>query len=215
MRPQINRLETKLRIIERARDLFLKLGVRSVSMDDIASQLGISKKTLYLHVSDKDDLVSEVLRHQITQMQSETRQCCDEAANAVDEVFKTMHMVLKQFRNMNPVVVFDLHKYHYNAWLEFNKYKNEFLLDMITSNLHRGVKEGYYRSDINIAVLAKFRLEASMIPFNMEVFPPSSFNVASVTVTIIENFLYGVSTEKGFKQIEAYKIDKNLQWQSI
>lgn len=207
-------METKQRIIERARDLFLKLGVRSVSMDDIATQLGMSKKTLYQHLSDKDELVSEVLRHQITHMQSETRQCCEEAENAVDEVFKTMHMVLQQFRNMNPVVVFDLHKYHYKAWLEFNRYKNEFLLDIITGNLHRGVKEGYYRPDIDIAVLAKFRLEASLIPFNLDVFPPDKFNVAAVTVTIIENFLYGVSTEKGFKQIEAYKKDKHLPWTS-
>lgn len=205
-------METKQRIIERARDLFLTLGIRSVSMDDIATQLGMSKKTLYQHVSDKDELVSEVLRQQIHHMQNETVHCCREAENAVDEVFKSMHMVMKQFRNMNPVVLFDLHKYHYNAWLEFNAYKNKFLLDMITTNLHRGVKEGYYRQDIDIAILAKFRLEASLIPFNLEVYPPSSFNVTAVTIAIIENFLYGVSNEKGFAQIEHYKKERNLTW---
>lgn len=205
-------MEQKTRLIEQARELFMRLGVRSVSMDDIATQLGMSKKTVYQHVADKDELVDLVLQAEIKKMQTETLACSETARDAVDEIFNTMFMVMKHFNNMNPVIVFDLHKYHFNSWLKFMEYKNNFLLKVIQRNLEKGIQEKNYRADIRIDILAKYRLESMMLALNMEAFPPAQYNSAEVTIVMIENFLYGVSTEKGYQLIETYKKERDIKW---
>lgn len=178
-------------------------------MDDIVGQIGISKKTLYQHFEDKDELVERVVAFETTRIQEECYTCATSAENAVEEIFKVMEMVMQHFRNMNPMVLFDMHKFHDRAFAKFMEHKNIFLLDVISTNLKRGVNEGYFRQDINIDILAKFRLESMMLAFNMEAFPPLKYNAAEVTIIVIENFLYGLATSSGFKLIEQYKSKKN------
>ncbi|MFN5422370.1 MAG: TetR/AcrR family transcriptional regulator [bacterium] len=205
-------MDVKQRIIEQARALFFRLGIRSVSMDDIASHMGISKKTIYQHFTDKDELVESIVLAETNRMQNDCINLCNTAENAVHEIFKTMEMVVEQFRNINSIVLFDMQKFHFNAFKRFMEYRNNFLINIIANNLEKGVKEGNYRPDINIDVLSKFRLESMMLAFNLEAFPPDKYNAAEVTLIMIENFLYGVSTEKGFNKIEAYKKERNNKW---
>jgi len=174
-------------------------------MDEIATHLGISKKTVYQHFQDKDELVDRVLQMQINNMQEETTETVRSASNAIEEIFNTMDMMVKHSRNMNPMVLFDLQKYHLSSFQKFHAYKNDFLLNIISNNLKKGVEEGLYRSDIKIEILSKFRLETLMIGFNMDAFPADKYNVTEVSLVIIENFLYGLATEKGFNMIESYK----------
>jgi AcrR family transcriptional regulator len=202
-------MEPKNRIIQQARDLFVRLGIRSVSMDDIAGQVGMSKKTLYQHFADKDELVEKVVELEIGRMQTECNLCSSSAENAVEEIFKTMEMMMQHLRDMNPMVLFDLHKFHIHAFGKFMEHKNKFLLDIISNNLRRGMEEGFFRQDIRVDILAKFRLESMMLAFNMDAFPPAKYNVAEVTLAMIENFLYGLATESGYKRIEQYKSKKN------
>lgn len=201
-------METKERIITEATHLFLRLGIRSVSMDEIATQLGISKKTVYQHFEDKDQLVDRVLEEQIKLMQAEALHTVESSSNAIEEIFNTMDMMVKHSRNMNPMVLFDLQKYHFGSFQKFATHKNDFLFNIILNNLKKGVEERLYRSDINIEILAKFRLETLMIGFNMDAFPTDKFNVTEVSLVIIENFLYGLATEKGFNMIESYKFKR-------
>lgn len=205
MRRQTHNMELRNRIIAQAKNQFMRLGIRSVSMDDICSQLGISKKTIYQHFKDKDELVDIVLQEEISVMQEEALGCCLPSKNAVEEIFNTMQLITKQLANMNPVVLVDLHKYHFASFQQFMEHKNSFLLDIISSNIKRGISEGYYREDLQVEILAKYRLESMMLAFNMDIFPTSRYNLAEVSIAIIENFLYGLATEKGFKLIEEYK----------
>ena len=205
-------MDIKLRIIEQARTLFFRLGIRSVSMDDIAGHMGISKKTIYQHFTDKDELVDCVVLAETNRMREDCLELFNLSENAVDEIFKTMEMVVEHFRNINPMVVFDMQKFHFNAFVKFMEYRNNFLIKIIANNLEKGVQEGNYRPDINIDVLSKYRLESMMLAFNMEAFPPAKYNAAEVTLIMIENFLYGVSTETGFKKIEEYKKERKNKW---
>jgi hypothetical protein len=138
-------------------------------------------------------------------MQNEAIGCCLPSKDAVDEIFNTMQLITKQMGNMNPVVLVDLHKYHFTSFQQFMQHKNTFLLDIISKNLKRGIAEGYYRQDLQVEILARYRLESMMLAFNMDIFPTSRYNLAEVSIAIIENFLYGLATENGFKLIEAYK----------
>ena len=206
-------LDIKDRIIEKAHELFMRYGIRSVSMDDIALQLGMSKKTLYLHVADKDELVEGVLDMEVDQGQNKCINCSVSARDAVEEIILTMEQIVEQFRNMNPMVLYDLQKFHFRSFQKFLKYKNEFLYDVIRKNLERGIEEQLYRPEINVDVISRFRLETMMMAFNMDIFPPRKYNLAEVTREIIEHYLYGLSTLKGYKLILKYN-EQRLKKQS-
>jgi hypothetical protein len=89
------------------------------------------------------------------------------------------------------------------------EHKNTFLTKVITDNLKRGINEGLYRADTKVEILAKYRLQMLMLPFDMEAYPPMQFNLVEVSNAMIENFLYGLSTEKGYQLIEKYKSERN------
>ena len=201
-------MEPKERIIKEARGLFFRVGIRSVTMDDIAAQVGMSKKTLYQHFADKDELVDNLVDGEIGLMQEETMACINNSANAIEEIFISMEMANKHFTKMNPMVLFDLHKFHFNSFQKFMDHKNTFLMSVITDNLKRGLTENLYRTDTKIDIMAKYRLQMLMLPFDMEAYPPMQYNLIDVSNAMIENFLYGLSTEKGYKLIEQYKKER-------
>src|SRR5205085_7686535 len=143
--------------------------------------------------------------------------CREHSKDAVDEIFITMEQIAEQFRNMNPMVIYDLEKFHANSFQKFLKHKNEFLLEVIRKNMERGIKEELFRPEIDIDILSKFRLESMMIAFNMSLFPPRKYNLAAVTQEIIEHYLYGLATLKGHKLILKYKEQrkKNLSYEEV
>jgi len=174
-------------------------------MDDIATHLGMSKKTIYQYFADKDELVDAVVEEDIRNMQKDCSFCNDVSRDAVDEIFLTMEQILEQFRNMNPMVLYDLEKFHFASFQKFLRHKNDFLMKIISQNIERGIKEELYRPEVNVDVMSRFRLESMMIPFNISLFPPKKFNLVDVTREIIEHFVYGLATLKGHKQILKYK----------
>jgi TetR/AcrR family transcriptional regulator, cholesterol catabolism regulator len=131
-------MEVKERILLKATELYMCYGVKSVTMDDIALQTGVSKKTIYQFYADKDELVEAVFLSEINHSEA----CCDRdraaAENAIDEVFKAMEMIEEMFRNMNPSLLYDIQKYHPRAFQHFEKHKNEYIQVMIRENLQRG-----------------------------------------------------------------------------
>ena len=201
-------MNIKERIQEKAHELFMQYGIRSVSMDDIANQLGMSKKTLYQYFADKDELVEAVVDGHISIIQTDCTGCRKDARDAVHEVFITMERIIEQFSNMNPMVLNDLAKFHFKAYQRFREHKDKFLAKIIRENIEWGKKEELYRPDINTDVMSKFRLESMMIPFNISVFPPGKYNLAELSGQIIEHFVYGLVTIKGHKLILKYKQEK-------
>ena len=123
--------ETELRIQQEAHTLFMQYGLKSVSMDDIASKLGISKKTIYQFFSDKEQLVIRV----ITGILKKNQETCDfdrkRASDAIHEIFLAMQQMAELFHHMNPSVLFDMHKYYPEAYKVFLKHKNNYLYNVI------------------------------------------------------------------------------------
>ncbi len=195
-------LEQKDRILIRARDLFLQFGIRSVSMDDIASSLGISKKTIYLFFSDKDELVMGVIQGKMNESQSICVRDQHDAENAVDELFRAIDMLDEHLSTMNPAVLFDLKKYHPAAFQLLERHKNDFLMGIVQQNLRRGIEEGLYRPDIHVDVLAKYRIESMLLSFEPAFYTKHKLSVAEVERILLEHYLYGIVTIAGYKLIE-------------
>jgi len=182
----------------------MKYGIRSVSMDDIANHLGMSKKTLYQYYADKDELVDAVVEGHISMIQKDCVTCRQDAKDAVHEIFITMERIMEEFSNMNPMLLYDLEKFHFKAYQKFREHKNKFLAQIIRQNIEWGIKDDLYRPGINVDVMCKFRLESMMIPFNVSLFPPGRYNLAALSEIIIEHFVYGLATIKGHKMIQKY-----------
>jgi hypothetical protein len=206
-------MDNKERILVKTKELFMQYGIRSVSMDDIASNMGMSKKTLYQYYADKDELVRAVIEGHITEVQDECTGCKLHAKDAIHEIFLTMEHIIEELNNMNPMVIYDMEKFHHGSFMKFQDYKNKFLAEMIRKNLEWGVKEELYRSDINVDIMIKFRLESLMIPFNVSLFPPGKYNLATVSTVLIEHFVYGLATVKGHKLIQKYNEQRQKKQQ--
>jgi AcrR family transcriptional regulator len=201
----ITETNTKVRIREKANELFLRYGVRSVSMDDIANQLGMSKKTIYQYFTDKNELVDAVVDEEVKDMQNDCMQSSEAARDPIEEIFLTVDKLVEQLGNMNPMVLYDLEKFHVRAYQRFLEHRNRFLLQIIRKNIEWGIKEELYRSDIDVDVISKFRLDSMMIPFNIDLFPPSKYKLADVSKIIIEHFVFGLASLKGHKLILKYQ----------
>ena len=151
LHPIMAETDTKQRIRQAAHNLVMQYGIRSVSMDDIAAHLGMSKKTIYQYFKDKDELVEAVVDDII-----DTNQCVcnadrEKADNAVHEIFLVMDMMVEMFKTMNPSILFDMQKYHPAAFVKFQKHRNDYLYNICRQNLERGIAEELYRPGINVA----------------------------------------------------------------
>lgn len=198
-------MEAKERILVKSHELFNRYGIRSVSMDDIAAQLGMSKKTLYQYYTDKDDLVNAVFDIVLTTNKSQCTDCIKKGENAIHEVFLSFDMVEEMLKNMNPSLMFDMQKYHPSAFKKFDDFRNGFLYKVIKANLERGIREELYREDIDTDILSRYRLHSVLLSFNQEVFPSNKSNLAYIEQQLLECFLYGLATPKGQKLIQKYK----------
>ena len=204
----ITELDTKQRIQKAAHDLLMQYSIRSVSMDDIAANLGMSKKTIYQYFKDKDELVEAVVDDVI-----DTNQCIcnddrEKADNAVHEIFLVMDMMAEMFKTMNPSILFDMQKYHPSAYRKFLKHRNEYLYNVCRQNLERGIREELFRSEIHVDILARYRVETMLIAFNPEFQRNVKQSLLEIEKEIIIHYLFGLVSLKGYKLVLKYMEQK-------
>lgn len=198
-------METKERILGKAHELFNRYGFRRVTMDEIALKSGMSKKTIYQSFANKDELVDAVVEEHINKSVATCEDNSSKAENAVHEIFLNIDMIQDLMCEMNPAVYEDMEKFFPAAFTKFFHHKNNYIFRKVQENLEKGIEEGYFREELNIDVITKFRIETIFIPFNQSVFPYGKYNLAEVEIETLELYLYGISTIEGRKLIRKYK----------
>lgn len=205
LRPLMTDIDTKQRIQTAAHSLVMQYGIRSVSMDDIATHLGMSKKTIYQYFKDKDELVEAVVDEVIAANQCACKADIDRSENAVHEIFLVMDMMAEMFKTMNPSILFDMQKYHPAAFAKFSKHKNEFLYNVCSQNLQRGIKEELYRPEMAVDILCRYRVETMFVPFHPEFQQKLKHSLGKIEEEILVHFLFGLVSLKGYKLIMKYR----------
>ena len=198
-------METQERIELAAHELFYRFGIKSVTMDDIAKHLSMSKKTIYTFFEDKDQIVTQLCNKDLHNRQCRFEQIAQASKNAIDEILMMMKYMGEMFSGMNPNLFYDMQKYHPNAYKNFRAFKEEKILKMVVENLQKGIEQELYRKDMDIRIIAKLRVEQVEMAFNPSIFPPDKFKPVQVQMQLLDHFMHGISTLKGHKLINKYK----------
>jgi TetR/AcrR family transcriptional regulator, cholesterol catabolism regulator len=195
-------MESKERIIQKADELFKKFGIRSITMDDVARNIAVSKKTIYQFFKDKDELVTEVVRISLNHDMNCIGQMYEDCPTALDEIIAMSRYMKTNLANINPTLMYDMQRYHPRAWEIWNAHKRNFILNSVQKNLERGILEELYRPDIPIEALAILRLEEIQLSFNIDYFPATKYNFIEVNLAFMDHFVRGIVTPKGLTHLE-------------
>lgn len=196
-------METKrTEVIERSSLLFMKFGIKSVTMDDVARELGISKKTLYKYFSDKSELVNAILNSKLDYDKAVCGVSRETSENAIDELFNLSKLGMEHIGNINPVVFYDLKKYHPEGWQLMQEHKWHFMLDTIRLNIARGIKEGMYRDNLDAEVIARLYVASTDLILGGDVFPFPEFKIDKVFLETVRFHVRGMASDKGIAYLK-------------
>lgn len=182
--------------------LYMKYGIKSVTMDDVAKELGISKKTLYLYVKDKEDLVKQVVSYHITKQNCEFDHIELENMNAIDVLLHVSQQVLQFFSDFTPNVRYDLQKYYPTVLKLFSDHRNEHIYKNIRTNLDKGIKDGLYRNNIDPHVIAATYVSRIDVIFDNTYFPHDKYSFSHLFQELFTYHIYGIASKKGIEYYE-------------
>ena len=196
-------------ILTESEKLFMKYGMRSVTMDNIAKHLGMSKKTIYAHFKDKNELVNKLFTQMLYKDKCEIEECNNKAQNAIEEVFMIMDYLKECLSGINPIVFYDLEKYHSDAHKIMMDFHQTHVYNLVKAGLERGIKENIFRKNINIEVLAAARVGQIKWTFESELIRSGKYSMYDVIQELTLHFLFGICTLSGQVLINNYTLQKN------
>ncbi len=194
----------KDRIMLQASEMFIRSGIKAITMDDIASETGVSKRTIYEIFSDKDDLLRSCIGHMDEKFRQEKEQAVSETKDIIDLVFTFIKIGVKAINNINPLFNSDLKKYHYQIWKEIYRISSERHRSHIQNVIRQGIDEGVFRNNIDVEIVGMLLSEQLRIMSDEAIFPSVRFSKAVVFENIVINFFRGIATKKGLDLIEKY-----------
>jgi len=194
--------ETRSHLLRNSRQLFIKYGVKSLTMDDIARELGMSKKTIYQFVSAKNELVVQAMEAHLEVEKVHIAGILERAPNSVQGMLGILEYMISELRQLNPSVIYDLQKYYPDAWAVLNNYRYQFVLGMITRNLEKGKEEGVYRQDLNTLIIGRVYVKALDVLLDQQTFPISQFNFIDIYSEFIRYHLRGIVSAEGLSHLD-------------
>lgn len=198
-----NKLKMKIpeSILSAAFELFMNFGVKSVSMDDIAQRLGISKKTIYASVETKEDLILHVIGNFLELEESNIRKIIAGSSDAVDEIININRHILSYLRVMKPSLIFDLKKYYPECWDMIENTHLTFIREVIEQNILRGQQEDLYRQDLLPFVISKLFITKSLMIIDEKEFSLVKHDLYELIMQLEKYHLYGIVSPAGQERL--------------
>lgn len=196
-------MDIRNKIVESALNQFLIYGVRNVSMNSIAADIGISKRTIYEIFKDKTELVHNCMEKLKYDHEERSRKISSSSNNVIETFFTFMKEGIKTMSSINPVFFRDVRKFYLISWNTIIAEIEKDHLYMTEKLLEKGIKEGLFRDDIDLKIVSKLFHEQINLIADEKIFPRDEFNHADIFQSLIINFVRGISTTKGIKIIES------------
>jgi AcrR family transcriptional regulator len=200
----------KSRILEKGTELFFRYGVKTVTMDAIASELGISKKTIYQHFPDKDSMVYEVVKTFTEQDLAKWKELDRLYSNVIEKMFKSFEMTKDLLTQMNPRLLFEIQKYFPNAFKLFAEHSETCIHENLIADFKKGAQFGYFRNDVDFELLARLRMAEVNFVFNPDFYPNNKLPLFETQLVLLDIFMRGILTEKGLTLYTSYQNNLNL-----
>lgn len=189
-------------IITEVGKLFMRYGIKNLSMEDIARELGISKKTLYQYFSDKNDLVSVIVQKSLEEPDCEMNIDGSKGETAIDVLIYVSRYLISRFSQINPMLNFELRKYYPEAAEKLKQHRYIHVLSRIEQNLNRGIEEGWYREELNVKIIAFYYLKwmESFFEYNPDEQHLRGIKQEDMIKELFTYHLHGVLNEKGLNE---------------
>ena len=198
-------MSQKERILAGSLELFFRAGIKSVTMDDIAKHLAVSKKTIYQFFTDKNELVIALVKQRMAEDEQQMLEIMQKYDNVIEQLLEMMKCSEEIAARANPILMYDLQKYHPEGWELVQQFKANVVLQTLENLLKQGKEQGYIRPEIDVKVIARMRMNQVEMGFNTAIFPPHEFSPWAVQQQFLEHFNYGICTLEGYKLLEKYK----------
>lgn len=197
-------MELREKILLKVTELFMRYGIKSISMDDISSQLGISKKTLYQFVDSKKDLIQKIFERHINEEKAAMKVIVNESENAVEEIVRIAQYITQLLREMSPKTLYDLQKYYRSIWDMMEALHQQHIFVIIKENIERGMKEDLYRVDLNVDIVARLYVGKNSLLVDEKFFPLKDYSKEKLFKEHIKYHIYGIASKKGLRLLEKY-----------
>ena len=195
-----NKKEEK--IIQKSLELFGTYGIKSISMDDIATNLGMSKKTLYRFVKDKQDLISKVIAHSFGVNEQKIQVLLKPTLNAIEEVLALVRFFTDLHQSHSPNMIFDMQKFYPETYQVFREGRRKKLQLFYDNNFKKGLNEGLYRKNMDVNVVKKIIVQLSETIIESKTFTIEEVTSPHFIKEMYSYHLHGIVSEKGHKILE-------------
>ena len=189
-------------LIQKVGLVFIEKGMKAMTMDDIASELHVSKKTLYKYVKNRSELVTKCVKLRVHKEMENRTMLQAAGLNAIEENLKILEFTGQVVGNANAKIHEDMEKHFPEAFAVIQDYKNNFMFNSVVRNIENGTKEGLYCSQANPKILARMYVAKIDLVFDGKTFPKDEFNFGDVLKQIIIHNMRGLATTKGVKLLE-------------
>lgn len=189
-------------ILIKVAGLYRKYGIKSVTMDDVAHELGMSKKTLYQYVSDKTELVQMVVEHVRQCNFSAMKNKQETELNAIEELIEVSQHVNSQMKDYSPTYEYDLKKYYPDIYRSLMSARRKLMYESMLANIRKGKKEGIYRKELDEKIIAKLHLLRIENLQSTEIFDEEEMHSAKFFREVFVYHIHGLATEKGLKVLQ-------------
>lgn len=203
-------METSRKIADKAHDLFIRYGIRSISMDDIAADLGISKKTIYQFYPNKDSLVSALIDKAVDKHTFRCKILAARTDDAIIELYFLLVYIREFYSILSAAIIHDLERNHESAYNKLKEHKEMFLHPAIKASIKRGVKAGLYRDDFDVELIAKFFFESLSLISDPQIFQVTIGIKNQQADELFAYLIRGIATSAGIQVINAYKNQKSI-----
>lgn len=197
-------LTVQEKILQTATEMFLHYGFKSVTMDDIAENMGISKKTIYAHYSTKNKLVQASGSHLLKTISEGIDEIRSKNLNPVIENFEIKQFVNQHLKGEKTSPHFQLKKYYPKIFDKLIEEQFQVLENCVGDNISRGIEQGYYRDQINVPFVCRIHFVGMMGVKDKEMFPIEQFTEEDLTEEFLNYHLRAICTSKGIKTLEEY-----------
>lgn len=193
--------DKKRELVGKALEIYMRFGVKSVTMDEMARQLGVSKKTLYIHVKDKNDLVEQCMLLMHEREQDHIASIVSETENAIEQIIRISQFILGELKKVHPSIFFDLEKYHPQVTQMMQCHKDEFVCGCIEQNLVNGMKQGFYRENLNPKIISSIYVRLIDIIMDASLAQQAELRADEVYFEMFRYHIRGCATQKGINYL--------------